>query len=595
MSALTHLHWREPLWLLLMLLPWLMLAGRRRGTPDNRLQRFADPPLLQRLLIGDPRRPLRRHALIAAWMLGTLAAAGPYWLPDDAAPGDQRGADVVVIVDISPSMAAADLAPSRLERVKRELRDFAALLGGDRIGLVAFSANAYAMLPLTTDHDAFLRFVDLLDPSLTERPGSNLARALEVAGGLLRDSAKDSRALVLLSDGEYHDRDSLSAARRLGTNGLPLFVVGVGTDAGAPVPGNDGHFLQYQDQVVISHRDRPALRDVAAAAGGAYFDLRDDDGEWRAVFAQLRARTRAAPHAMVQPLSAIALYPWPLAASLALFLWGGLRRREGLALWLLPLLLMAPPSPVKAAPWSEQRAYDALARGDYPQAQRLYRDLDDYNGQLGLGVAAYRRGDWQTALTAFKQATERAADNAQKARALYDTGNALAQLHRFEAASNAYREALRLQPDLAKAGLNLSLVNQFLDAHNGERPNKDSQRPPSPQAGAAQSDADPLDRQRPGTDRSEPRARPDSAQETSSQGSQPGSQAGARSGGRETPRDHQDPRLRQALALWRMRAAPGGATPELDALKDDSTALLRYRFMIDDRGTKARIIEGKPW
>lgn len=592
MNWLAQLHWREPLWLLLMAAPWLMPPLRRPPAPADRLRRFADPPLLQWLLIGAAQRPLRAYALAAAWMLAALAAAGPYWLPENAAQGEQHGADVVVMIDISPSMAAADVAPTRLERVKRELRDLSALLGSDRLGLVAFSANAYPVLPLTTDHEAFLRFVDLLDPSLTERPGSNLARALEVAAGLLRNSAKGSRALVLLSDGEFHDRDGLETARRLVADELPLFVVGVGTAGGAPVPAGDGHFLRYRDQAVVSRLDRAALASIAAAAHGDYFDLRDDDGEWRALLAALRSRTRAAAHASVQPPSAIALYPWLLAASLTLFLWSGLRRREGLALWLLPLLMMAPPSPAEAAPWSEQRAYDALQRGDYEQAQRLYGRLDDYDGQLGLGVAAYRRGDWQAALSAFEHAAARAADDGQRARALYNTGNALAQLHRFEAASRHYREALRLQPDLAKAALNLSLVNQFLDDRNGERPNEDKPRPPAAVAGAGRAAAGEADRRHTGSDRSEgDKHRRSQAASPASQG---GTQGTARHGGDEPPQPDRDVRLQQALALWQDRIGHGAAA-ELDALKDDSAELLRYRFMIDDRGPKAIVIEEKPW
>ena len=595
MSWLTQLHWREPLWLVLLLLPWLMLARRRRQTPDERLNRFADPPLLQWLLIGDQRGPARSGAIAAACTLAALAAAGPYWLPKGAAQGLQRGADVVVIVDISPSMAAADIAPTRLDRVKHELRDFVALLGADRLGLVAFSANAYPVLPLTTDHNAFLHFVDLLDPSLTERPGSNLARALEVAGGLLRGSTQGSSAMVLLSDGEYHDRDGLKAARRLAADGVPLFVVGVGTESGAPVPGSDGHFLHYQNQLVISHLDRRALRNLAAATDGAYVDLRDDDGEWRTIVARLRERTRAAAHAVAQPPSAVAIYPWLLAASLMLFVWSGLRRREGLALWLLPMLLMVPPSPAKAAPWSEQRAYDALQRGDYQQAQRLYGGLDDYDGHMGRGVAAYRLGDWQRALTAFHRAAEQAADDAQKANALYNAGNALAQLRRFEAASDNYRAALRLQPNFAKAGLNLSLVNQFLDARSGDQPAQDKQRLPSLLPGNTRQESEQLDRQRRGSDRREPSDDRDPSREASSQVVPSQATASAGSGGNEVPQGSEDPRLQQALALWQDDAARGGDAPELDALKDDSAQLLRYRFLIDDRGSKALIIEGKPW
>ncbi|MEJ2651882.1 MAG: VWA domain-containing protein [Gammaproteobacteria bacterium] len=270
MSAwLAHLHWREPLWLLLAVVPWLALAWRQGRRRHNKLAGFADPPLLQRLLVGAARRPIYSASLFLAWTLAAMAAAGPYWQPQHPQPARQRGADIAVIVDISPSMAAADVSPTRLARVKRELHDFTRLLSNDRIGLVAFSANAYGMVPLTTDYDAFLRFVDLLDPGLTSLPGSNLTRALEVAEQLLGASAERSRAVVLLSDGEFHDPDTLAAARRLDREHIPLFVIGVGTDSGSPVPDSSGHFIQYQGQVVISRLDRGELRTLAKAGGAA--------------------------------------------------------------------------------------------------------------------------------------------------------------------------------------------------------------------------------------------------------------------------------------------------------------------------------------
>jgi len=115
------------------------------------------------------------------------------------------------------------------------------------------------------------------------------------------------------SDGEFHDPDTLAAARQLGKRHIPLYVIGVGTDAGGPVPDSDGHFIRYQGQTVISRLDRSGLQTLARTGQGAYFDLQDDDGEWRTLLAQLRERTHAATHAASQPLlQGIALYPWLL-------------------------------------------------------------------------------------------------------------------------------------------------------------------------------------------------------------------------------------------------------------------------------------------
>jgi Ca-activated chloride channel family protein len=264
---------------------------------------------------------------------------------------------------------------------------------------------------------------------------------------------------------------------------------------------------------------------------------------------------------------------------------------------LLPLLLPSLalwPAPGEAAPWTEQRAYDALQRGDNVQAQKLYGNLDTYSGLLGLGAAAYRRQEWQTALDAFKRAARRAGDDGQTARALYDTGNALAQLHRFEAASNAYRAALRMQPTLAQAALNLSLVNQFLDARRGEQQRKDAKYSPLPNVGAA--DTEQFDRQGRGDERAAQAARGTPSPSHAANPAQTGSPAGQPAGGNAPPlRDNPEQRLQQTLALWRTSAAHGSGSPQLEALRDNSSEFLRRRFRQDDYGPNVMIIEGKPW
>jgi tetratricopeptide (TPR) repeat protein len=288
-------------------------------------------------------------------------------------------------------------------------------------------------------------------------------------------------------------------------------------------------------------------------------------------------------------MQGIALYPWLLTASLLLFLWNGARRREGLAMLILPLMLIKP-EPSEAAPWTEQQAYEALQQGDYARAQTLYKALDDYNGRMGSGAAAYRRQDWQSALAAFERAVQRAEDNEQKAHALYDAGNALAQLHRFEEASNTYQAALRLQPDLGKAALNLSLVNQFLDAQRGEQQRKNATQPPLSDLGPARSEAEQLDQQRRGDDRSKLSLSPDTARDKS-----PRQRVGQQPNDLTPSSDHRDARLQQTLALWRNDAAHGSGSPELESLQDNSADFLRRRFREDDYGPHVMIIEGKPW
>ena len=252
------------------------------------------------------------------------------------------------------------------------------------------------------------------------------------------------------------------------------------------------------------------------------------------------------------------------------------------------------PTPGDAASWSEQRAYEALQHGYYGRAQSLYGKVQTYSGRMGAGAAAYRLQDWQTALAAFQDAAQHADDDGQKARALYNAGNALAQLHRFKAASDSYQAALRLQPTLGKAALNLSLVNQFLDAARGEQARKDAQQSLLPAPGPSSADAEQLDRRRRGADRSALSDAPDAARDKSPR-QQAGLQSGSGANDTTPPRERYDERLQQTLALWRSTTDHGSGSPELESLQDNSAEFLRRRFRQSDYGPQVMIIKGKPW
>lgn len=462
---MPQLEWREPLWLLLLLVPWLWLAWKKRDAAAQRrkLSAFADAHLLPKLMTGQPSANAtakRNWRFVAAWLLAALAASGPYLVQPTPQSEQRSGIDIAVVIDISPSMAAPDITPSRLERAKLELRDFVQRLRGDRVALVAFSANAYVTLPLTPDKDAFLYFADLLDPALVMRHGSNLPRALHVARQTLQGSQSPGRAVLLISDGEMHNaRPVQSEITQLRAAGIPLFVLGAGTEKGAPVPDGRGHFMQSADGLVISRLARPQLESLAAATGGLYSDLRNDDSDWEKLFAGLR-KIEANSYASVERARhSHQLFPWLLAASLLLFVWAGARRTEVLVV-MLAAPLLALPHDSHASPWQEQRALEALTQGDHPRAAALYRDIGNYNGLTGLGASVYRQRRWTDALTAFEQAARLATTDEQRAKAAYNRGNTLAQLGRLDEAAYAYEQALRLQNNYPRAAYNLTLVKK---------------------------------------------------------------------------------------------------------------------------------------
>jgi Ca-activated chloride channel family protein len=449
-------------------------AGMTKNNFEKRLTKFADAHLLERLIVGPARvagAPLAR----LAWLLIVIAASGPY-LPQASEGARRVGMDVAVVIDISPSMVADDVEPTRLKRAALELQDFLRRLGDDRAALIVYSAYAYRILPLTHDLDLLNHYAAALAPDLTRRHGSNLAQALEYAGQALGDDRSRGRAVVVLSDGETDDRaGALAAADRLKARGISIYALGIGTDAGAPVPGASG-FLRTADGLVISRLDRALLTAIAQQTGGAYADARADDRDWDKLLPgldSLRRSTVPPPQAR----TGYALHPWLLAAAFALLLWSGMRRPRVAAVPLGLVLIVTgsllPPAG-HAAPWQERAAYDALTQGDNTVAAMRYQSLDSYNGWLGRGAAYYRQQHWEPALAAFTHAIERAGDDGERATALYNQGTTLARLGRYAEAQRALEQALQLQPNHARAQLNLNLVK-----HTGTPP------PPVPESGMA--------------------------------------------------------------------------------------------------------------
>lgn len=404
-----------------------------------------------RSLVTTQATDRHRHFFSVAWLCAACALGSPMLSRQDSAPSASRVRDVALVVDISPSMALADVTPTRLKRAQWKIEQLTQNAAATRFGLIAFSANAYVALPLTVDTAAVTQFANALDPQMVARKGSNLPRALELAARLLADSANHSRAIVVFSDGDVDPALALAPPQA----NMPIIAVGIGTTTGAPVVTSSGQVMLEGRQAVMSRLNRDALRDLAVPSGGFYQDAAVDDSDMRQVSAWLSEL--AARQAVVTPRkSDLALAPPLLAASVVLFMLAqfGLPRRVTRTGAIVLALTAA--EPAHAAPWSELLAWQALQNGDYPRALDHYADVDGYDGRMGHGAAAYRLGDWQASLSAFQQAEAAAASDEQRARAAFNQGNAWAQLGDIHNAVAAYRSALRYAPGYSRAGINLN-------------------------------------------------------------------------------------------------------------------------------------------
>ncbi len=239
-------------------------------------ERFADHPMLVRLQPVDEiwRGLTRTLLLVLGVVLLVIAVARPRW-GVYFQEVQSRGVDMFVLLDVSRSMSARDVRPSRLERAKSDIRDLLARVKGDRVGLIVFAGASVVKVPLTTDQGFFEMVLDDIDFSSAPRGGSLIGDAIRKALGSMPAEHERDQVLVLITDGEDHDSFPHDAARAAAERGIKIFTLGLGDiDEGNRIPlrNDDGslYFLQHDGQEVWSRLDEDLLKSVALTTGGAY-------------------------------------------------------------------------------------------------------------------------------------------------------------------------------------------------------------------------------------------------------------------------------------------------------------------------------------
>lgn len=317
----------SPGWLFALLLVaplafWLERDLRRRAFL---LDRLAEGSLLRRLGAGgDPSLARRRRLAPLALVFLLLALARPQ-LGQQAGRTQSEAAQIMLVLDVSASMLAADLAPNRLERAKLEIQDLMTRLEGDQFGLVLFAGAAFVQCPLTVDTAMVQDFLDLAEPRTISRPGTALASAIEAALGGFDAQRESQKVIIVFTDGEDPDSDPAEAARLAVAQGARIYTVGFGTLAGAAVPELDsngqvsGNILGADGQPVLSRPDEALLTRLATAGQGR-FQRAGAVGQAAAALSGQLADLRRDPLAGAGARQPIERFTWPLAMALLLLL-----------------------------------------------------------------------------------------------------------------------------------------------------------------------------------------------------------------------------------------------------------------------------------
>lgn len=447
-------HWLRPGWLLLLpMLGWLLWRLWNRQKRVGRWQMIIPSAFHSALLSGGGGRESKLPWVVLGlgWLLAVLALLGPSW--QRVEQNSQRPVDpLVVMLELTPEMLAADSPPTRLEQARRKVLDLLQARSDSQTAIIVYAGSAHTLVPLSDDLATSKNLLDAIKPSIMPEAGQRADLAVRKALDLLEQGdLGQGRLLWIGSSLSDAERQGIRAAMT-GRDAPPLLMLGVGTAEGAPVTQEKGGFLKdAQGGILVPRLDGPVLKELADSLGGRYTSLRLDNQDLNEL------GLLDGPKSLISEGQKVRLDRWADQGYwllLPLLLLAGCAGRRG---WLLclPLLLMAVPQPSYAF------GFDDLWRRPDQQGEHLLKRhhpaeaARHFENPQWQGIALYQAGDYAGAVQRFAQGSS-AADH-------YNRGNALARSGELEAAIGAYDQALERQPDLPAALANKALVENVLE------------------------------------------------------------------------------------------------------------------------------------
>lgn len=466
MPAEFHFLRPEWLWALPMVVVMTVLLTRRKLAPGS-WQSVVDPALAPHILSTGQIKNLNYRwwlALIGG-SLAVLALAGPSWNRVEQ-PVFRSEQAVVIALDLSRSMDAQDLTPSRLTRARLKILDILEARSSGQTALVVYSSNAFTVAPLTTDADTVAALVNSLSTDIMPSRGSYPLAALTKGRQLLEQAGVALGEVLLITDGGS-SQAAERAAEELRSAGYSLSVLAVGTTDGAPIPRAGGGFVTDRSgNIAVPKLEAAGLQRLAAAGGGRYAVMTADDSDINAILSGSAGGTGSESDESLATDQWQEEGPWLLLLLVPI---AALAFRKGLVLCLLVFMLPVA-EPAHAFSWQDlwltrdQQAQRMLDEGNAADAAQLFED------QRWRATANYRAGDYGGSAAGF--------DNLEDTDSLYNKGNALAKLGEFQSAIEQYEQVLQIDPDDEDALYNRDLLQDMLeqqqDSQDGEQGNQEN-------------------------------------------------------------------------------------------------------------------------
>ncbi len=462
----TDFHFIRPFWLLA-LIPYavLLFIGWKNKLMQGNWNQVCDPELLPHILqdkaVEQSRWPLLSSSVAA--FLTIFALAGPSWerLPS---PVFRNAAGLVIALDLSRSMDAADITPSRLIRARYKIADILRRRKDGQTALIVYAGDVFTVTPLTEDTETINSQLSALTTEIMPAQGSNTALAIEKAVDLFKQAGLTSGEILLVTDGVTLE-DTLPVVRSL--KQYKLSILGVGTEQGAPIKTSDGGFLKdVVGNMVISKMKSQQLQKLAEAGGGVFRTISPDDSDIETLLAVFdsQVKQQAETNNLLLDLW-LDRGPWLLLLVVPL---AALNFRRGI-LSLALFFLLQTPQPSYAFDWQNFfQTKDQQAQLQFEQ-QRYKEAAENFRNPEWKASAYYKAGEYEKSLKSLEKI--------KTSDAFYNKANALAKMGKLQEALKAYQQALKINPKHEDALYNKKLVEKELEKQkqqNKQQPNKQS-------------------------------------------------------------------------------------------------------------------------
>ena len=503
------LRFEDPIFLwLLWILPVLVLVrfiGWRRR--HAKLKKLGDPELLKQLMPGISKyRPTVKFSLLLAALGLVIVMLARPQMGSKISHDKRQGIETIICLDISNSMLAEDVVPSRLDKSKMLIENLVDNFTNDKIGLIVFAGDAFVQLPITSDYVSAKMFLQNINPSLIQTQGTNIAQAIDLASKSFTQQKNVGRAIIVITDGENHEPGATEAAADAKKKGINVFILGIGTAKGAPIPMGDGGYMKDNTgNTVMTALNEQMCKELAQAGSGQYIHvdntsdaekmLNDDltklqKGDTTSVVYSEYDEQFQAVGILVILLLIIEIcildVKNPLLRNIKFFGKSfGAKRMGGAgkqALLVMALILMGTGSlhaqNDRAFIREGNKAYHAQK---WAQAETQYRKAISKNNKnpqalYNLGCALMMQQKDSMAMLQYQQAAQLESNKLRRAKSFHNMGVIMQNHREYAQAIDCYKMALRCNPQDNETRYNLALCQKLLKNQPQQNKNQDKNK-----------------------------------------------------------------------------------------------------------------------